>query len=396
MLFAHAFNSPTLLSRIRRFRKSPAQVYGSALGVVLAGTVVRLALHPALSTTAPFTTYSVGVVCLALAGGFWPGMVTLFASLAAGSILFLPPAFSFSLAEGAGWTLLMFAVFGSINVILVSGLIAGILLHDEHQRFLFGELQHRSRNLFAVVQSIVSRTIIESQTLSDAKQAAETRLAALARTHASLEDSGWTGAPLDKIVLEELTSFATQANCSGCDLLLNTPAAQTFALIIHELATNAVKHGALSRPEGRISICGSIKPGNLFQFSWTEIGGPVVTPPPKKGFGSSILSGMAKRFAQDVEASYRPEGLIYELRIPLGSIQSSQGKSSADQNVAECQQLGHRTRHGAKTLPNSWLNLAKPPPRSRRRAAARRRGHRVARFGRRRVFCVPPPASCGR
>jgi two-component sensor histidine kinase len=252
--------------------------------------------------------------------------------------------------KGAGWTLLMFAVFGSINVILVSGLIAGILLHDEHQRFLFGELQHRSRNLFAVVQSIVSRTIIESQTLSDAKQAAETRLAALARTLASLEDSGWTGAPLDKIVLEELTSFATQVNCSGCDLLLNTPAAQTFALIIHELATNAVKHGALSRPEGRISICGSIKPGNLFQFAWTEIGGPVVTPPPKKGFGSSILSGMAKRFAQDVEASYRPEGLIYELRIPLGSIQSSQGKSSADQNVAECQQLGHRTRHGAQTL----------------------------------------------
>jgi hypothetical protein len=91
---------------------------------------------------------------MALAGGFWPGIATLVASLLAGSILFLPPAFSLELAEGAEWTLLMFAAIGTVNVVLISGFMARILLHDEQQLFLFQELQHRSRNLFAVIQGI--------------------------------------------------------------------------------------------------------------------------------------------------------------------------------------------------------------------------------------------------
>ena len=69
MLFAHAFDRPNLLNRIRRFRRSPVRVYGSAFGLVAASTLVRLALHPELSTTAPFTTYSLAVLCIALAGG---------------------------------------------------------------------------------------------------------------------------------------------------------------------------------------------------------------------------------------------------------------------------------------------------------------------------------------
>src|SRR5579871_1772728 len=124
LLFAHTFDKPRLLSGIRRFRSNPIRVYAVAIGIVLAATLVRLALHTELSTSAPFTTYSLGVLCMALGGGFWPGMLTLVLSVVTGSILFLPPAFSFTLANGAEWTLLMFAFFGTLNVILVSGLIA--------------------------------------------------------------------------------------------------------------------------------------------------------------------------------------------------------------------------------------------------------------------------------
>src|ERR1700750_472258 len=123
---------------------------------------------------------------------------------------------------------------------------------------------------------------MESQSLSEAKQAIEMRLAALARTHAMLADSGWTGASLEQIVSEELTSFVNQISCVGCSLMLNTPAAQSFSLVIHELATNAVKHGALSRPEGRITVQGSIgfcEGRALFKFSWIESGGPPVQRP---------------------------------------------------------------------------------------------------------------------
>src|ERR1700750_367709 len=331
MLFAHAFDRPDLLGRIRRFRKNSIRVYGSAFVLVSAATLIRLGLHQELSSASPFTAYSLATLCMALAGGFYPGMVTLVASLATGAILFLPPAFSFTLAEGAGWPIVMFALFGTIQVILVSGLIAAILLHDEHQQFLFGELRHRSRNLFAVVQGIASRTLMESQSLSEAKQAIEMRLAALARTHAMLADGGWTGAPLEQIVSEELIGFANQVSCIGCGLMLNTPAAQTFSLIIHELATNAVKHGALSQPEGRITIKGSIRScegGELFEFSWIESGGPPVQRPQRVVFGSSILNGMAKRFAQQVEASYRSDGLVYELQVLLGTIRGSLKPSS--------------------------------------------------------------------
>jgi two-component sensor histidine kinase len=333
MLFAHAFDGPGLLGQIRRFRKHPVRIYGLAFGLVSAATLVRLAVHPQLSTSSPFTTYGLAIICMALVGGFWPGMATLALSLMAGSILFLPPAFSFSLAEGAGWTMLMFALIGSINVVVVSGMMASILVHDAHQQFLFRELQHRSRNLFAVIQAVVSRTVAESQTLPEAKRAAETRLAALARTHAMLADSGWTGTRLDRIVGEELTSFAGQVNCSGCDVMLTTPAAQNFALIIHELTTNAVKYGALSCPQGRVEIRGEIDSHGaeeLFAFRWKETGGPASAVPTRKGFGRSILNGLAKRFAQSMEMSWPAEGLVYELRIALSAIQASENRSVID------------------------------------------------------------------
>src|SRR5262249_15524348 len=131
MLFAQAFDIPNLLSHIRRFRENPVRVYGSAFGIVAASALVKLALHQDLSTTAPFTIYSLAELCIALAGGFWPGMVTLAAFLVTGSARFLPPAFSLAFAGGAARPLLMFALFGSINVILFSGLIAGILSYDE-------------------------------------------------------------------------------------------------------------------------------------------------------------------------------------------------------------------------------------------------------------------------
>jgi two-component sensor histidine kinase len=121
-------------------------------------------------------------------------------------------------------------------------------------------------------------------------------------------------------------SFANQVSSTGCNVVLNTPGAQNFALIVHELATNAVKYGALSCPQGQVAIQGKVDiydGKGLFCFTWTESGGPAVKSPKRKGFGSSILDGLAKHFAQDVAAKYRPEGLVYELKLPLSRIRGS-------------------------------------------------------------------------
>jgi len=184
-------------------------------------------------------------------------------------------------------------------------------------------LRHRSQNLFAIIQTIVSRSFVAGQTSSQAKEALEGRLAALARTHAMLADTAWVGASLKEIVAEEVTGFVHQVSVSGCDLVVNTPTAQNFALIVHELATNAVKYGALSSPEGRIRIDGSIEAvggKGQFRFVWRELGGPLVIAPTRKGFGTEILSRLAKSFGEKVEAVYRPEGLTYELVVPLSVI----------------------------------------------------------------------------
>jgi len=250
-----------------------------------------------------------------------------------GSYFFVPPTFSFALfSTKEAWTVAMFAVVASINVALVSGLVAVLLRHEDRQLLLFRELQHRSQNLFAVIEAIASRTLIEGQTIANAKEVFAGRLNALARTHSMLANNAFLGAPLKEIVAQELTSFSDQVTVTGCDIAVNTRAAESFALIIHELATNAVKYGALSTRQGRVAIQCSIDGANgsgQFRFEWRESGGPPVSPPARKGFGSTILFEVAKQFSQDVQAKFSPEGFTYQLRSLLAGIEAPRAESPA-------------------------------------------------------------------
>jgi len=197
---------------------------------------------------------------------------------------------------------------------------------QDRQQFLVRELNHRSQNLFAVIQSIASRSLSEGHTFGEAKAVFEGRLHALARAHKMLADAAWEGAPLANIVYHELDAFAKHLSVTGCDLFVNTPAAQQFALIIHELATNAVKYGALSAPEGRVFIEGKIEHVNgehVFSMLWKERGGPLVHRPKHKGFGSIILIDGARQFGRHATLSFKREGVCYEFRLPLSTIEAT-------------------------------------------------------------------------
>ena len=253
-------------------------------------------------------------------------MAALVLSAVTGWFLFLPPTFSFTLGEREAWTLILFSAIGAINVALVSGLIGGLLIHAERQRFLIRELHHRSQNLFAVIQTIASRSLVEGQTISGAKDMLTGRLAALARVHSTLANGSWEGAPLKQLVVQELAPFEKQISVTSCETVVNTPTAQTFGLILHELATNAAKYGALCGPEGRVAIECRIEGANgqnQFHFSWRELGGPPVAQPTRKGFGSAMLFDAAKRSGHTVQARYEPEGLIYELQSHLNTIEAA-------------------------------------------------------------------------
>jgi two-component sensor histidine kinase len=113
---------------------------------------------------------------------------------------------------------------------------------------------------------------------------------------------------------------------AGCAIVVSPSAAQQFALIIHELATNALKYGALSAPDGRVSIEGKIvrvDGSGTFSFVWRETGGPPVTRPTRKGFGSVILLDLARQFGENAVLDYAPQGLRYEVQLQLGAIEAS-------------------------------------------------------------------------
>jgi two-component sensor histidine kinase len=143
-------------------------------------------------------------------------------------------------------------------------------------------------------------------------------LASLARTH-DIFGTGVT-APLRTVIDGELTGFGNQVELDGCDILLTARAAQDFTLIVHELATNALKYGALSTTNGRVTISGHESAPGMFVFTWEERDGPSVALPGRKGFGQTILNDLARSFCIDVKLAYDPQGLRYELIIPVDRV----------------------------------------------------------------------------
>ena len=195
---------------------------------------------------------------------------------------------------------------------------------EERQHFLMNELAHRSQNLLAVFQSIATRSLSGTRPLAEAREVLTQRIQALARSQAVLVTEGFVGVPVAEIIRLEFKAFSDRVKAAGPDVMLTPRLAQTFALVVHELATNASKHGALSGPGGHIAIHWSIEgvgPEARFKFQWRELGGPQVVPPTRQGFGRILLEkAVASDFAARPELSFAPEGLIYEIDAPLSVV----------------------------------------------------------------------------
>lgn len=192
---------------------------------------------------------------------------------------------------------------------------------EERQRMLMRELAHRGKNLLAVIQAIARHSLSKAATLEDGRIAFAGRLQALARTYSSLTGEAFEGARLDEIVSAELDPFFERLKVRGPKIMLGAKVAQTFALVIHELATNAAKYGALSAPRGTVAVtwkASEAAGARRFQFEWVETGGPAVSPPSRQGFGTSLISSVASaEFDCTPEIVYGPEGFRYSFEAPL-------------------------------------------------------------------------------
>jgi two-component sensor histidine kinase len=191
---------------------------------------------------------------------------------------------------------------------------------EETEKMLVAELQHRTKNLFAVIQALAHSSLRGNEILDEARQAFNKRLTVLARAHDRLVNAAWKGISLSDLVHLELEAFPGRVRIDGPDVVLVAQAAQNFALALHELSTNAAKYGAFSKPEGHVSVSWTIVRGTgagILKFRWQETGGPAVTQPERSGFGTSLL----KMTLGDARIEYASDGLIYEVELPMDQIE---------------------------------------------------------------------------
>jgi len=193
-----------------------------------------------------------------------------------------------------------------------------------HQRLLLHELSHRVKNVLTVVQSLVQRTASDGRSLTEARDVLTERLLALGRAQEVLMRTEWNGALLREIVEAELAPFSNRVTIEGPPISVKGAMVQTFALVLHELATNAVKHGSLASVGGTLAVRWSIAErheAKRFKFRWEEKGDVSVKPPARRGFGTTLLAGaVAAESGVRPTLSFCPSGFVYEIDAPLSTI----------------------------------------------------------------------------
>jgi PAS domain S-box-containing protein len=197
---------------------------------------------------------------------------------------------------------------------------------EQRQNFLMNELAHRSKNLLAVIASIAARSLSGTRSLTEAREVLTHRIQALARGQSALVTGGFEGASVAEIIRLEFEGFSDQVKLVGPDVLLNSRVAQTFTLVLHELATNAIKYGALSLPDGEVAIHWSIEgigSEARFKFQWQERNGPPVAPPTRQGFGHMVIEKAAAQDFGQPKITFASEGLTYEIDAPLSAVANS-------------------------------------------------------------------------
>jgi two-component sensor histidine kinase len=197
---------------------------------------------------------------------------------------------------------------------------------EERRQLLLRELQHRTNNLLAVVSSIVRRTLVEGRSLPEARETLMGRLQALANASDTLAAANWQGADIGRVIDNEMQPFAGRYVARGPKVLLSAQAAQNTSLVIHELATNASKHGALSVPSGQVAINWHVegeRDDPFLLFEWIERGGPPAAPPARRGFGYTLLETVLTDHSRKPEITFEASGLIYRTTVKLATIVAS-------------------------------------------------------------------------
>jgi PAS domain S-box-containing protein len=195
---------------------------------------------------------------------------------------------------------------------------------EERQRLLVAELDHRVKNVLVRVAAIATETRESSRSMDDFVRTLGGRLQSMAAAHSMLSKGRWHGVGIADLIRDQLAPYATGANATiqGPNIMLAAATTQAVAMVIHELATNAVKFGALSAPGGRVSIGWSAPSGGNgsagLTVEWRETSGPPVTKPTELGFGTNLIEELiAHELGGMVDLAFEPGGVCCRMKLPL-------------------------------------------------------------------------------
>jgi two-component sensor histidine kinase/DNA-binding NarL/FixJ family response regulator len=197
---------------------------------------------------------------------------------------------------------------------------------NELQRLVMGELHHRIKNTLATVSAIASQSFRSAVTIEDGQKALDGRLLALSRAHDLLLQTSWSSASLVETLNSSIEPFdergARRFNFNGPDLKINSAAVIALAMTFNELCTNAIKFGALTVAAGRVDVGWTVTGENRVRLRWTERNGPPVQPPSRRSFGTRMMESLGQQLRGRIELSYNDDGFVYDLDIPLASLQA--------------------------------------------------------------------------
>jgi two-component sensor histidine kinase len=194
---------------------------------------------------------------------------------------------------------------------------------EEQRQLLLAELSHRVKNTLATVISIAQQSFSRNPDVDEARRSFASRIRALAQSHGRLAEASWSGVSFDAMLRDELAPYrredGSNLRVSGPPVVFNAKCALTLGMAIHELATNAAKHGALSNKSGSVDVTWQVdsRHGQL-RIRWSETGGPTVRPPERSGFGRLLLErALASDLGGDVQLDFAADGLQCAIAIPL-------------------------------------------------------------------------------
>ena len=195
----------------------------------------------------------------------------------------------------------------------------------KQEQLLMAELDHRVKNTLANIQALVSQTSRNASSLASFTEGLDRRIRSMSRAHSLLTQSRWEGVSIDGLIHEELDAFKTRTEAiraHGPSVMLTPKAALALSLAVHELTTNAAKYGALSAEAGRLDVTWKIDVDGALDLVWRESGGPEVTVPKRRGFGSTLIErALAMETGGRSKLSFDPSGVACSIMLPPSAIQ---------------------------------------------------------------------------